>query len=76
MDTAASNKRNKTNRAGLFIQGPKLLKPFKVSLKKEFFKTSEKPKPLYRVQRTTREPFPSKGVIFRGEKTLSCPPQT
>lgn len=68
MGTAARNIWNKTNRTGLFTQGQKLLKPSKISLKKEFFRTSEKPKPLYRVQRTTRVPFHSKGVIFGGGK--------
>lgn len=38
MDTAASNTWKKTNRAGLFTQGQKLLKPSQISLKKKFFK--------------------------------------
>lgn len=41
MDIAASNMWNKTNRAGLFTQGQKLLKISKISLKKDFFKTTE-----------------------------------
>lgn len=38
---STSKKQNKTNRAGLFTQGQKLMKLSKISLKKDFFKTTE-----------------------------------